>query len=151
MAGMAAAIRLALFDRSTLLLERHNVPGGLNSYYAMEGRRFDVGLHAMTNYTPTGIRGAPLNKIFRQLRIDRDEFALCEQNGSRIQFPDFDLRFANDLEEFRAEVERVFPHCRDGFARLLRTLDELNSLAADVPDLSAREVLREHLAEPSLA
>ncbi len=150
MAGMAAAIRLALFDRSTLLLERHNVPGGLNSYYAMEGRRFDVGLHAMTNYTPTGIRGAPLNKIFRQLRIDRDEFALCEQNGSRIQFPDFDLRFANDLEEFRAEVERVFPHCRDGFARLLRTMDEFNSLAADVPDLSAREVLREHLAEPSL-
>ena len=36
MAGMAAAIRLALFDRKTLLLERHNVPGGLNSYYAIK-------------------------------------------------------------------------------------------------------------------
>ena len=145
MSGMAAAIRLALFDRKVLLLERHNVPGGLNSYYALGGRRYDVGLHAVTNYVPPGVRGTPLTKIFRQLRIDRDEFALSEQNGSSVVFPDFELRFANDLESLQAEVERVFPQCADGFDRLLRTMDEFDSLAANAPDLSAREILREHL------
>lgn len=150
MAGMAAAIRLAHFDRKVLLLERHNVPGGLNSYYALGGRRFDVGLHAVTNYVPPSVRGTPLTKIFRQLRIDRAEFALSEQHGSRIAFPDFELRFANDLDGFRGEVERVFPHCRDGFANLLRTMDEFDSLASDAADLSAREVLREHFEEPAL-
>lgn len=150
MAGMAAAIRLALFDRKVLLLERHNVPGGLNSYYALGGRRYDVGLHAVTNYVPPGVRGTPLTKIFRQLRIDRDEFALSEQNGSRIAFPDFELCFTNDPEVFRAEVKRVFPQCLDGFDRLSRTMEEFDALAPDAPDLSAREILREHLGEPAL-
>ena len=150
MACMAAAIRLALFDRKTLLLERHNVPGGLNSYYALSGRRFDVGLHAVTNYVPAGVPGAPLTKIFRQLRIERERFALSEQKGSRVVFPDFELRFSNDLEGFRAEVERVFPQCRDGFERLLRKMEDFNSLSSHPPDLSAREVLHECLAEPVL-
>tara|TARA_Y100000588_G_scaffold32515_1_gene31803 strand:- start:2348 stop:3739 length:1392 start_codon:yes stop_codon:yes gene_type:complete len=150
MAGMAAAIRLALFDRKVLLLERHNVPGGLNSYYAQAGRRFDVGLHAVTNYAPPRARGAPLNKIFRQLRIGREEFALSEQKGSRIVFPGFDLSFANDLESFRAEIESVFPQCIDGFDRLLAIMDDFDSLSSHPPDLSARQVLRETLAEPAL-
>ena len=142
MAGMAAAIRLALFDRKVLLLERHNVPGGLNSYYALGGRRYDVGLHAVTNYVPPQVRGAPLTKIFRQLRIDRDEFALSEQKGSRIVFPDFELGFSNDMEAFRSEIERVFPHCLEGFDRLIKTMDEFDSLAPDAPDLSTRDILR---------
>jgi len=150
MAGMAAAIRLALFDRKVLLLERHNVPGGLNSYYALGGRRYDVGLHAVTNYVPPQVRGAPLTKIFRQLRIDRDEFALSEQKGSRIVFPDFELGFSNDMEAFRSEIERVFPHCLDGFDRLTKTMAEFDSLASDAPDLSARDILREYLGEPAL-
>ena len=150
MSGMAAAIRLALFDRKTLLLERHNVPGGLNSYYAIGGRPYDVGLHALTNYVSPGVRGTPLTKIFRQLRIERDEFALSEQNGSSVVFPDFELRFANDIEGLRSEVDRVFPQCSDGFDRLLRAMDEFDSLAANAPDLSARAVLSEHLSEPSL-
>jgi phytoene dehydrogenase-like protein len=150
MAGMAAAIRLALFDYKVLLLERHNVPGGLNSYYALGGRRYDVGLHAVTNYVPPGVRGTPLTKIFRQLRIDRDEFALSEQMGSRIVFPGFDLSFNNDAEIFRSEIARVFPHCVAGFDRLLKSMDEFDSLALDAPDLSARKILREHLGEPPL-
>ena len=78
------------------------------------------------------------------------EFALSEQNGSSVVFPDFELRFANDLEALQAEVERVFPQCADGFDRLLRTMDEFDSLAVHAPDLSAREILREHLGEPPL-
>jgi len=67
MSGLAAAIRLAYFERKVLVLERHYAAGGLNSYYALGGYQFDVGLHAMTNYVPPGTRGAPLTKICRQL------------------------------------------------------------------------------------
>ena len=66
MSGLAAAIRLSQYDRRVLLLERHSLVGGLNSWYKRHGRRFDTGLHALTNYAPRGTPGAPLTKILRR-------------------------------------------------------------------------------------
>jgi len=86
MAGLAAGIRLAMFGRRVVILERHNAPGGLNSFYFQGGRKFDVGLHAVTNYVEAGVKGTPLGKVFRQLRIPREAFRLSPQNGSRIAF-----------------------------------------------------------------
>jgi phytoene dehydrogenase-like protein len=48
MSGLAA-IRLAQFDKRVLLVERHTLWGGLNSFYKRAGRRIDTGLHALTN------------------------------------------------------------------------------------------------------
>ena len=88
-----------MFGKRVVILERHNAAGGLNSFYFKEGRKHDVGLHAMTNYVPPGPRGkgAPLTKILRQLRLTREDFDLAEQNGSRIAWPGESLRFTNDF------------------------------------------------------
>ena len=91
MAGLAAGIRLALAGKNVIILERHNASGGLNSFYSQAGRKFDVGLHAMTNYVPKGTKGTPLTKLLRQLRIPYDAFDLSPQNCSRIQFPECQL------------------------------------------------------------
>ena len=48
MSGLAAGIRLAHYDRSVCVLERHYTIGGLNSFYRLRGRDYDVGLHAVT-------------------------------------------------------------------------------------------------------
>ena len=60
MSGMAAAIRLSHFGQRVCLLERHNAIGGLNSFYSIAGRKYDVGLHALTNYVSPGVKGTPL-------------------------------------------------------------------------------------------
>ena len=73
MSGLAAGIRLAHFGRKVCIFERHNAPGGLNSFYSLEGRKYDVGLHALTNWVPEGAKGAPLVKLMRQLRIRREK------------------------------------------------------------------------------
>ena len=52
MSGLAAGIRLAQYDRNVCILEKHSMIGGLNSFYRRNGRNYDVGLHAMTNYVP---------------------------------------------------------------------------------------------------
>ena len=84
MSGLAAGIRLAHFGKNVLILERHNVVGGLNSFYSFDARKFDVGLHAVTNWVPPGTKGTPLAKICRQLRISRDELGFAPQkHGSR--------------------------------------------------------------------
>ena len=69
MSGLAAGIRLAQYDKRVCILERHTVPGGLNSFYRQKGRNFDVGLHAMTNYAAKGTRSGPLSRLLRHLRL----------------------------------------------------------------------------------
>ena len=51
MSGLAAGIRLAYYDQRVCILERHYAIGGLNSFYRQNDRNYDVGLHAVTNYT----------------------------------------------------------------------------------------------------
>lgn len=129
MSGLAAGIRLAQFDQRVVVLDRHYLWGGLNSFYKQKGRRFDVGLHALTNFVPKGTKGRPLTRILRQLRIPYDALELGEQSGSRVDFPGVSLRWNNDFELLRSEVAEKFPGDVDGFDRLVRDI-------AGYPDLS---------------
>jgi len=150
MAGLAAGIRLALAEKNVIVLERHNASGGLNSFYSQDGRKFDVGLHAMTNYVPKGTKGTPLTKLLRQLRIPYDALDLCPQKGSKIAFPGCELGFSNDFSFFESEIARVFPNQIDGFRALteeVRTLDAFNLGA--IPT-SARAAVQRHINDPLL-
>lgn len=150
MSGMAAAIRLSHFGKSVCLLERHNVIGGLNSFYSIDGRAYDVGLHALTNFVPPGIKGTPLGKILRQLRISRDELDLNPQGFSRIAFPGIDLKFGNGFKLLESEIERSFPDQMDGFRLLLKKIDEWDDNELDYPDVSARQIVGDCLSDPVL-
>src|SRR5215471_3477446 len=122
MSGLAAAIRLAQFEKRVLLVERHSLWGGLNSFYKRAGRRIDTGLHALTNFAPKGSRGAPLSKLLRQLRIPWEALALGEQSYSEIVFPSARLRFANGFRDLQESVAAAFPHEKAGFARLVAAI-----------------------------
>lgn len=150
MSGIAAGIRLAHFDQRVCILERHYTIGGLNSFYRMHGRDFDVGLHAVTNYTEKGARHGPLAKILRQLRFQWEEFALAPQIGSRIAFPGVDLRFTNDIEVLRSEIRRRFPDQIDGFRKLESRLADYDQLDQETFNLSTRAVMAECITDPLL-
>ena len=66
MSGLAAGIRLAYYDQRVCILERHTTIGGLNSFYRLGGRNYDVGLHAVTNFAPRGTRKGPLARLLKQ-------------------------------------------------------------------------------------
>jgi len=150
MSGIAAAIRCSHFGKSVLLLERHNAIGGLNSFYSQDGRKFDVGLHAMTNWVPPGTKGTPLAKILRQLRIRREELDLSPQTHSRICFPDAELKFTNDFGYFENQVIEAFPREREGFASLVAEIRAFNTNENWPRTVKARERLGAHLSDPLL-
>lgn len=150
MSGLAAGIRLAHFGRKVCIFERHNSPGGLNSFYSLGGRKYDVGLHAMTNYVAPGVKGTPLGKLLRQLRIEREEFALCPQKQSRIAFRDCSLKFTNDFAVLDAEVVARFPRQTDGWRALVRTVRSYDDVSLDARPVSAREVVGRHITDPLL-
>jgi phytoene dehydrogenase-like protein len=150
MSGLAAGIRLAHFGKKVCIFERHNATGGLNSFYSFAGRKYDVGLHAMTNYVAPGVKGTPLGKLLRQLRIEREEFALRPQKQSRIAFAGCALRFTNDFAVLEAEVAAKFPAQIDGWRALVQVVRTYNDVALDAQPVSARAVVAQHVSDPLL-
>jgi phytoene dehydrogenase-like protein len=153
MSGLAAGIRLAHFGKRVCIFERHNAAGGLNSFYSIDGRKYDVGLHAMTNYVRPGVKGTPLTKLLRQLRIDREEFALCEQKQSRVAFGprgEVSLRFTNDFAVFESEVAAKFPSQIDGFRKLVDVVRTYDDVSLNAEAVSARGVVKRYISDPLL-
>lgn len=149
MSGLAAAIRLARFGRRVTIFEKHTRPGGLNSFYYRHGQLFESGLHAMTNFAAPADRAAPLNRLFRQLKLSRKSFQTHEQLGSEIIFPGQRLRFTNDFSCLRDEINAKFPASADGFARLTDFVKNYDPFAPR-PWLSARQTLATFLPDALL-
>ncbi|MDR1497438.1 MAG: NAD(P)/FAD-dependent oxidoreductase [Puniceicoccales bacterium] len=151
MSGLAAGIRLAYFGRRTLVIERHGTAGGLNSFYNIGGRCFDVGLHAITNYAPPNAKGVPLSKILRQLRLRYEDLALVPQLGSAIHFAGKRIRFSNDFSLFETEIRREFPRQIDAFCALDAAVRKFCDTALDAPATSARAFVANWINDPVLA
>ncbi len=149
LSGLAAGIRAARFGQRTLLLEQHSLPGGLNSYYFRHGHLLETGLHAMTNFARPADKRAPLNRLFRQLKLSRKRFVTREQFGSEIIFPQNRLCFSNDLSLLESEVARQFPASSSSFSALIRIMKDFDPFAP-APWRSARTFLHEQLEHPLL-
>lgn len=153
MSGVAAGIRLAHFGQKVCIFERHNAVGGLNSFYSQSGRKFDVGLHALTNFVRPGVKGTPLTKLLRQLRIQRDEFQLAEQKRSRVAFGpsgEVSLNFTNDFEVFESEIARAFPAQIDGFGKLVEAIRTYDDVSLGAQPVSARAVVKSFIGDAQL-
>ncbi len=150
MSGLAAGIRLAYFGLRVCIIEKHYAFGGLNSYYTLGGRQYDVGLHAVTNFVPPDDRQAPINKLFRQLRLTRDDFDLQPQRYSQIHIGDHRIRFGNGGSGLVDEVAREFPAEADRFAKLIAMLREANVDQLSRSHQSTRRVLQDYVACPAL-
>ncbi|PIE59619.1 MAG: phytoene dehydrogenase [Desulfobulbus propionicus] len=149
LSGIAAGIRATRFGLKTLLVEKHNKPGGLNSYYFRQGRLLESGLHAMTNFAVPGNKRAPLNQLFRQLKLSRKSFVTHEQYGSEIRFPGGSLFFSNDPEQLETHVREMFPGRIDRFIELKKKIASFDPFTVG-PWRSSRRFLREILMEEPL-
>ncbi len=150
MSGLAAGIRLAYYNQRVCILERHYTIGGLNSFYRLRGRDFDVGLHAITNFTPKGAKKGPLARLLRQLRFKWDDFALAPQLGSAIAFPGVRLNFDNDIQLLESEVARNFPSQKANFSKLLAIIVDYDDLNEEMFSLSTRRILADTFTDPLL-
>ncbi len=150
MSGLSAGVRLAYYEKKVCILERHSTIGGLNSFYRLRNRNFDVGLHAVTNYAEPGTRQGPLSKLLRQLRLSWEDFDLRPQLMSSIVFPGCTLQFTNDFAFFSEQVAAAFPDQVAGFRELLQRIDSHDPLNLERTPKSARMVVEECIPDPLL-
>ena len=150
MSSLAAAIRLSMYDKKVLVLEAHTIPGGLNSYYSRGKRKFDVGLHALTNYVSKETKGKPLNKLLKQLRIPYEALKLSEQSYSKVKFPDHEIVFNNNIEMLIQSIQQQFPHEIDGFIKLIEHIKNFNEVSLTNETFMAKDVVRTFIKDESL-
>ena len=150
MSGMAAAIRLAMFEKKVLLVEKHTIAGGLNSFYRRAGRNLDVGLHALTNAVPKGTRAAPLTKLLKQLRLPYESLKLSPQTHSMISFPKHTLRFSNDFNEFDDQIKSAFPHQAEAWNQLVLAIKEFDEVNLTNSYQSAKQTVASFITDPDL-
>jgi phytoene dehydrogenase-like protein len=150
MSGLAAGIRLAQYDKRVVVLDRHALWGGLNSFYKRAGRRHDTGLHALTNWAPPGEKSTPLPKLLRQLRIGREELDLAEQGFSEVRVAGARLVFGNGEASLVDGVARAFPAEVDGFRLLVEAVKRHDPFGADADRSSARARLAQWIRDPLL-
>jgi len=148
--GLAAGIRLAMYDKRVLILEQHAIVGGLNSYYRRGAYKFNVGLHAMTNFCEKGNRNSPLGKILKQLRIPYEELKLRPQGHSEIQFPQATLRFENGNGTLKESVALAFPKSSEGFLKLWEAVLNYHDMDLQAPFKSAKAFARTFLKDEAL-
>ncbi len=150
MSGLAAGIRLAYYDQRVCLLERHYTIGGLNSFYRLRGRDYDVGLHALTNFTPKGARLAHSPASSANSASSGTTSQLPHSLVRKSPSPAPRLNFDNNERTLRDEVAWVFPHEADNFDRLTREIVEYDDLSEAHAGISAREVVSSIIRDPLL-
>ena len=150
LSGLSAGIRLAYCGRRVAVFERHWFSGGLNSYYERGGVTVDVGLHAMTNYVPETERQAPMNRLFRQLKLKRASMDLMPQTHSEIRFPGVTLTLDNDPETFLREAALRFPEDADALRALFARIGAYSYAGDEIPETMARAELAACIRSPLL-
>lgn len=150
MSGLSAGVRLAYYEKNVCILERHTTIGGLNSFYRLRKRNYDVGLHAVTNYAEPGTKQGPLSKLLRQLRMKWEDFDLRPQLQSSIVFPGATLYFTNQFNFFVEQIAAAFPQQIDGFRRLVTRIGDHDALDLERQSVSARQVVSEYIRDPLL-
>ncbi len=150
LSGIAAAIRAARFTPDVLLVEKHSRIGGLNSYFYRNSVLYETGLHAITNYAEPKEKRAPLNRLFRQLKIRRKNLTFCQQYQSEVVFTDGEtIRFSNDFDLFESDVCNTFPKSADKFRSLVIFIKDFDPFLPS-PFRSARKFLNEFLGNTVL-
>jgi phytoene dehydrogenase-like protein len=150
LSGLAAAIRVARYSPEVILLEKHTKIGGLNSYYYRNKVLLETGLHAITNFAEAGEKHAPLNKLFRQLKLSRKKFRTFPQTCSEICFSENrNLLFTNDFCTLEDEVSTKFQSSRNGFKQLVDDISAYDPFIP-LPYRSAKKFVYKYLQDELL-
>lgn len=136
--GLAAAATTAKKGLRTLLLERHNIPGGSASSFRRGRFKFEPSLHELAEVGTHPGEGT-IRQMFEDFGTDIQWYH--EENAFRAILPGpdgFDATLPTGVENFIAEMERQVPGCANSVAVVfdlgMKALDALDYLAKGEPD-----------------
>jgi len=108
--GLTASLALAKAGVKTLLLERHNIPGGCATSFKRGRFEFEVALHQLSGIGTEAFRG-PLYNTFNDLDILKDIELIQMDSLYRIVHPGkMDITLPADRNEIVRTLQEHFPN-----------------------------------------
>ncbi|TGL45044.1 phytoene desaturase family protein [Leptospira perdikensis] len=116
-AGLMAATRLQREGSKTLLLERHNVPGGCATSFVRGDFEFEVALHQLSG---VGTESSPfiMRRVFEELGVLKKIELVQEEELYRIVMPGrLDVTLPADWTGLQLHLKSLFPGEEDSIER----------------------------------
>ena len=124
-AGLTAATKLQRGGQKTLLLERHNIPGGCATSFVRGDYEFEVALHQLSGMGSEESPG-PLRNIFNDLGVVEKLEFIEESELYRVVVPgDIDVTLPASVDGIAAAIKKLSPgsdNAIDAFLSLCGTM-----------------------------
>lgn len=130
--GLSAAVTTAQAGLRTLILERHNLPGGSATSFVRGRFEFEAALHELCDLGTEEHPGT-VRKLFEQYGADVDW--RIEKNLFHLIVPgDLDLVLPTGIDPFCDKMEELVPGCRASVRKLL----DLGKMAGEAQNYAMR-------------
>ncbi len=137
--GLAAGGITSKNGLSTLVLERHNIPGGSATSFRRGRFEFETSLHELAEVGPNPFEGT-VRQLFDELGAKDVEWHF-EENAFRVVLPGedgFDATLPTGEEAFADEMERQVPGSRESVKAVFElgrhAIEALEYLSKGMPD-----------------
>ncbi|MCD8119926.1 MAG: NAD(P)/FAD-dependent oxidoreductase [Lachnospiraceae bacterium] len=133
LAGMASALALQSGGvKDILVLEKHNMPGGLATDYVRGGHEIEATLHEMMSIGPKNDR-LKVGKFFDEMGLDIDWLKVPECYRLVLPNSDIDVTIHDGYETVAKEINAVVPGTYEKVLEFLqmcrRVYDSVNTLS----------------------
>ena len=120
LAGMAAALQLqAKGVRDILILEKHNMPGGVATDYMRDGFEMEASLHEMMSIGPKGKR-LKVGQFFDDMGIDIDWLPVPEPHRVVVPGEGIDTVLHDGYEHMARDIDAACPGTYDKVLEFIR-------------------------------
>ena len=120
LAGLSSALMLADKGLDVLVLERHNLPGGLATSFVRGGVEIEATLHEMMSIGDRKNR-LKVGKFFDDMGVDVDWLKVPECYHASL--PGLEVTLHPGLKTFASEVDAVAPGSYEKVLKLLKLCD----------------------------
>ena len=145
LAGLSSALMLADRGKDVLVLERHNLPGGIATSFVRGGIEIEAALHEMMSIGAKDNR-LKVGKFFDDMGVDIDWLKVPEAYHASL--PGLEVTLHPGLERFAGEVDAVVPGTYEKVLKLLNlcntVFDSVNVLS--IHPMSKAQMLLKHEA-----
>jgi len=138
-AGLVSATSLARAGLKTLLLERHNIPGGCATSFIRGRFEFEVSLHQLSGIGSEATPG-PLRKLLAELGALEKLNLVEEHDIYRAVAPGVDVTIPADLAAAQTALGHAFPAEKLAIGRFFQLMEQLVQQVRVFPGLATNAV-----------
>lgn len=120
MGGLSVANFLAKYNKKVLVLEKHNIPGGLVTSFARKGVHFDLGIHGLYELKE-GNAIPQFMEFWNASQVEIDP--LCGDLKCFIDGKEYEIKHSNVRESFLKQ----FPENKDDVNRIFDTMETITT------------------------